>query len=62
MRNGAARFEDRLDNLKHSVRHLVDSGGEHARSGGRLIKSHPLIAIAIAAGVGFGVYMLMRRR
>ena len=65
-------FEDRLDSLKGSVRDLVDAGGERAgaikdsviagtKKTGSLIKAHPVIAIAIAFGVGYIAVRLMRR-
>ena len=65
-------FEDRLDSLKESVRDLVDAGGERAsairdslvagtKKTGSLIKEHPVIAIAIAFGVGYIAMRMMRR-
>ena len=66
--NGASTFEHRLDALKDSVRHLASNSGQRAKSvatsSGRMIKGHPLIAVAIVAGIGLGVgvFMMMRRR
>lgn len=68
----ASTFEDRMDSLKESVRDLVDAGGERAgairdtivastKKTGSLIKSHPVIAIAIAFGVGYIAMRVMRR-
>jgi hypothetical protein len=65
-------FEDRLESLKESVRDLVDAGGERAgairdsvvagtKRTGSLIKAHPVIAIAIAFGVGYIAMRIMRR-
>ena len=65
-------FENRLDSLKESVRDLVDAGGERAsairdtvisstKKTGSLIKQHPVIAIAIAFGVGYIAMRVMRR-
>jgi ElaB/YqjD/DUF883 family membrane-anchored ribosome-binding protein len=65
-------FEDRLESLKESVRDLVDAGGERAgvirdsvvagtRKTGSLIKAHPVVAIAIAFGIGYVAMRLMRR-
>lgn len=70
--NLGSTFEDRLDSLKESVRDLVDAGGERAgairdsvvagtKKTGSLIKEHPVIAIAIAFGVGYIAMRLMRR-
>jgi len=67
LRNGAS-FDNRLDHLKESVRHLVGNGSDHvkdvATSGGRLIRQHPIATIAIAAGIGLGIgmFLFMRRR
>ena len=65
-------FEDRLESLKESVRDLVDAGGERAgaikdsvlagtKKTGSLIKAHPVIAIAIAFGIGYIAMRIMRR-
>jgi ElaB/YqjD/DUF883 family membrane-anchored ribosome-binding protein len=81
--NITARFDERFDALKKSMRHLVDAGNDTAaalkdrmidvkdsavsttRTGinatGRLIKEHPIAAIAIAFGVGFIAIKLIRR-
>ena len=61
-----ANFEARLDHLKDSIRTLLADGGDRAKSvatsRGRMIKLHPIAAVAIAAGIGFGVFMLVRSR
>ena len=65
-------FEDRIDSLKESVRDLVDASGERAgairdavvsgtKKTGSLIKQHPVIAIAIAFGVGYVAMRVLRR-
>jgi ElaB/YqjD/DUF883 family membrane-anchored ribosome-binding protein len=76
MRNTASTFEDRLDSLKDSMRHLVDLSGEHAsalkdsvvagsktgvKKVGSLIKDHPFIAIGVAFGVGYLVMRIVKR-
>ena len=65
-------FEDRLDSLKDSVRDLVEAGGDRAgairdtvvkstKKTGYLIKEHPVIAVAIAFGIGYIAMRVMRR-
>ena len=76
MKNTTSTFEDRLDSLKESMRHLVDVSGERAsaikdsvmessRTGvkkmGSLIKHHPFIAIGVAFGVGYLVMRIVKR-
>lgn len=65
-------MEDRFSAVKDSMRHFVDAGGERAsaikdsliagtKKTGSLIKEHPVIAIAVAFGVGYIAMRFMRR-
>jgi len=62
-----ANIEDRLDSLKDSVRDLVDFGRVKdsvvagTKKTGSLIKEHPIIAIAVAFGIGYIVMRVARR-
>jgi len=82
-RNISARFDERFDALKQSMRHLVDVGNDTAsalkdkmidvkdtavsgtssalKTTGKLIKAHPIAAVAIAFGIGFVAFKLIRR-
>jgi ElaB/YqjD/DUF883 family membrane-anchored ribosome-binding protein len=60
-------IEDRLDSLKESVRDLVDFGKvkdtvvSGTRKTGSMIKEHPIVAIAVAFGIGYIAMRIMRR-
>jgi len=62
-----ANIEDRLDSLKESVRDLVDFDRVKdtvvtgTRKTGSMIKEHPIVAIAVAFGIGYIVMRIMRR-
>jgi hypothetical protein len=74
MRNSTvqARLDHQLDALRDSVKHLVDIGGDKAgairdsaMSGvkhmGKVIKEHPIAAVAIAFGIGYIAMRIVRR-
>ncbi len=68
----SSEFESRLDSLRDSVKELFDAGSERAANLkdtamtganklGKVIKDHPIAAVAIAFGVGYIVMRMMRR-
>jgi ElaB/YqjD/DUF883 family membrane-anchored ribosome-binding protein len=63
--NVQSRMDSQLDSIRDSVKHFVDIGEDTARSGikqlGRLIKDHPVAAVAIAFGVGYLAMRILRR-
>ncbi len=74
MRNQSvvSRLDHQLDALKDSVKHLVDAGGDKAAAFkdtamtgvskvGKMIKAHPIAAIAIAFGIGYIAMRIARR-
>jgi ElaB/YqjD/DUF883 family membrane-anchored ribosome-binding protein len=60
-----SRMHDRFDSLKDRLGDAKDSVVSGARTGASkttsLIKEHPIIAIAIAFGVGYLAVRIMRR-
>lgn len=56
---------DAADYVSDSAEDLYDHGGEYAQRGARTLTSsareYPLVAMLIAAGLGFVVAMLLQR-
>ncbi|HEV7556095.1 MAG TPA: hypothetical protein VGO00_11595 [Kofleriaceae bacterium] len=76
MTTRTAQIGSRIDSLKDSVKDLVDVGTDRAASikdatvstatklasqTARLVKKHPIAAVAIAFGVGYIAMRLVRR-
>lgn len=60
-----SRMSDAADYVSDSVGDLYEHGDEYARRGARAVtssaKGYPIVAILIAAGLGFLVAMLIQR-
>jgi ElaB/YqjD/DUF883 family membrane-anchored ribosome-binding protein len=65
-------FDEKLDNLRNGVKHIVDAGSDRAtelKDLGvnqidkleKLVKKHPFAAIGIAFGVGYIAMRAIRR-
>ena len=70
--NKLGNFDEKLDNLRNGVKHLVDAGTDRAsdlKDIGisqmdrleKLVKKHPFAAIGIAFGVGYIAMRVFRR-
>jgi ElaB/YqjD/DUF883 family membrane-anchored ribosome-binding protein len=55
----AAALKDRMKDVKDSA---LEGAGTAANRLGKLIKAHPIAAIAIAFGVGYVAMRIVRRR